>query len=153
SISVDDAMALADWLVRLYSSERVDTALEHLSRSQPLEASERLSWDQGYQLAEEFLEGLGLLHGSADWIDIEQIYDRLEVGRDKISLNDPKIRAVSMASRDHKPNSLLNVNHATYGTYSGRRFTLAHELCHLLYDRSYGSQLAIASGPWAPLDL
>jgi Zn-dependent peptidase ImmA (M78 family) len=30
---------------------------------------------------------------------------------------------------------------------------LAHELCHLLYDRSYGWQLAIASGPWAPRDL
>jgi Zn-dependent peptidase ImmA (M78 family) len=32
-----------------------------------------------------------------------------------------------------------------------RRFTLAHELCHLLLDREYGDELAIASGPWAPL--
>lgn len=31
-----------------------------------------------------------------------------------------------------------------------RRFALAHELCHLLYDRAEGAPLAIASGPWAP---
>ena len=31
-----------------------------------------------------------------------------------------------------------------------QRFTLAHELCHMLHDRSYGARLAIASGPWAP---
>jgi Zn-dependent peptidase ImmA (M78 family) len=27
---------------------------------------------------------------------------------------------------------------------------VAHELCHILYDRGYGNSLAIASGPWAP---
>jgi len=27
---------------------------------------------------------------------------------------------------------------------------MAHELCHLLFDRSHGQKLAIASGPWAP---
>lgn len=32
-----------------------------------------------------------------------------------------------------------------------RRFTLAHELCHLLLDREYGDELAIATGPWAPV--
>jgi hypothetical protein len=31
-----------------------------------------------------------------------------------------------------------------------RRFTLAHELCHLLHDRNVGARLAVASGPWAP---
>jgi Zn-dependent peptidase ImmA (M78 family) len=31
------------------------------------------------------------------------------------------------------------------------RFTLAHELCHLLLDREWGEEVAVASGPWAPL--
>ena len=35
----------------------------------------------------------------------------------------------------------------------GLRFTLAHELCHLLFDRSVGQRLAVASGPWAPPSL
>jgi Zn-dependent peptidase ImmA (M78 family) len=30
---------------------------------------------------------------------------------------------------------------------------LAHELCHILYDRAYGLQLAVASGPWAPVEV
>ncbi len=34
-----------------------------------------------------------------------------------------------------------------------RRFTLARELCHILYDRSYGAHLGIASGPWAPANV
>ena len=32
----------------------------------------------------------------------------------------------------------------------GRRFTLAHEFCHLLFDQDQGQALAVASGPWAP---
>lgn len=32
-----------------------------------------------------------------------------------------------------------------------KRFSLAHEICHLLLDREYGDELAIASGPWAPV--
>ena len=34
-----------------------------------------------------------------------------------------------------------------------RRFTMAHELCHLLYDRGKEHKVAIASGPWAPKDV
>ena len=37
--------------------------------------------------------------------------------------------------------------------FAVQRFTLAHELCHLLLDREYGGELTIASGPWAPLGI
>ena len=40
--------------------------------------------------------------------------------------------------------------HDSNGHKAGRRFTLAHELCHLLFDREQGRALAVASGPWAP---
>jgi Zn-dependent peptidase ImmA (M78 family) len=33
---------------------------------------------------------------------------------------------------------------------SGRCFTLAHELCHVLHDRGYAKRVALVSGPWAP---
>jgi Zn-dependent peptidase ImmA (M78 family) len=29
----------------------------------------------------------------------------------------------------------------------------AHELCHLIFDREHGDELAIATGPWAPLGI
>lgn len=54
------------------------------------------------------------------------------------------------------PLVLLNENCARHADAEGKpmrsgiRFTLAHELCHLLIDRDSGSQLALVSGPWAP---
>src|SRR5439155_10894386 len=70
-----------------------------------------------------------------------------------VPLRDRGIRAVSVAGPQHRPSVLLNPGHATYASGAGRRFTLAHELCHLLFDRGYGARLAIASGPWAPRDI
>ena len=45
------------------------------------------------------------------------------------------------------------MNASTHPKAGRRRFTLAHELCHLLVDRDKGARLAIVSGPWAPLDV
>jgi len=33
------------------------------------------------------------------------------------------------------------------------RFTLAHELAHLLLDQNRARQLVVASGPWAPAEV
>lgn len=153
TVSVGDAMTLAGWLVQLYSSGGSDPRLEKLSRSEPLDASDRPPWEQGYRLAEEFVEELGLIQDGIEWIDIDRVYEMLDVGHNQVQIEDHNVRAVAIASPIHKTYSLLNTNHPTFLAYAGRRFTLAHELCHLLYDRSYGSQLAIASGPWAPRDL
>ena len=153
TISANDAMTLADRLIWLYSTAGDDIRLEELSRAESLDASDRLPWSQGYELAEEVVDELGLIQDGADWIDIERVYQMLGVGHDQITLEDPNIRAVAIASANHQAYSLLNTSHPTSFTYTGRRFTLAHELCHLLYDRSYGRQLAIASGQWAPRDL
>lgn len=70
-----------------------------------------------------------------------------------IVLHDTAIRAVAIAGPHHLPATLINVTHATTQWSAGRRFTLAHELCHILFDRGYGAKLALASGPWAPRDL
>ena len=47
----------------------------------------------------------------------------------------------------------LNMSCKTNASPPGRKFTLAHELCHLLCDREVGVPLAVASGPWAPADI
>ncbi|MXW60154.1 MAG: ImmA/IrrE family metallo-endopeptidase [Acidimicrobiales bacterium] len=69
----------------------------------------------------------------------------------EVSLSDPELRAVAFVSDQHAPTIALNTSHRSAADPRARRFTLAHELCHLLHDRSYGASLAIASGPWAPL--
>ncbi len=62
------------------------------------------------------------------------------------------MRAVALAGPKHKPAVLVNANFA-YRSTQPRRFTLAHELCHILHDRNYGATLALASGPWAPVEV
>jgi Zn-dependent peptidase ImmA (M78 family) len=67
-----------------------------------------------------------------------------------INLSDVELRAVSIFGPTQRPHILLNSNTRWAQSSSARRFTLAHELCHLILDREYGDELAIASGPWAP---
>ena len=45
------------------------------------------------------------------------------------------------------------MNHGKNAHPLGYRFTVAHEVCHLLFDRDVGCRLAIANGPWDPQDV
>ena len=67
--------------------------------------------------------------------------------------SDRDIRGVSIAGQDHRPGIGANTRHHRNAHPFGLRFTLAHELCHVLFDRHEGRRLAIASGPWAPCSI
>ena len=99
------------------------------------------------------MDELSIPQGGDEWVDVNEIYRRLGISVADLSLKDRDIRAVSVAGPEHRPSALLNTNHVSYSAGPGRRFTLAHELCHILFDRGYGTRLAIASGPWAPSDV
>jgi Zn-dependent peptidase ImmA (M78 family) len=146
-------IALAGKLIDLYSPDRESPQLRDLVREEVIDDSRKRPWAQGYSLAEEILEDLSLPGGSDEWVDVRGIYENLEISFDVLALNDRGIRAVSLAGPEHRPSTLLNPNHVTYLSEPGQRFTLAHELCHILFDRGYGARLAIASGPWAPSDV
>ena len=153
TIDGDDASVLLGKLVVLYNREGGPPALRELVHEEPLESSEERAWEQGYGLAEELLDALSLPDQHNDWIDIERLYQELGIRVEDMALHDIDIRAVAIAGPQHLPATLINVKHATTQWPSGRRFTLAHELCHILFDRGYGAKLALASGPWAPRDL
>lgn len=55
-----------------------------------------------------------------------------------------------MVSPHHIPTIIQNEASSYSESEYAQRFSLAHELCHLMYDQSRGQKLAIASGPWAP---
>ena len=57
---------------------------------------------------------------------------------------------MSIADPHHRSAILVNGRYGATAGEAGRRFTLAHELCHLLFDRERGRPLAVASGPWVP---
>lgn len=142
--------------VRLLQSlaEAVDESeypLDLLVSAAPVDVDR--SWEQGYRLAEEFIAEHIADFPNVDAVDIEAILTSLGVTIGEITLEDEHVRAVAIAGPDYRPTVLLNHGHRSNGHAYGRRFSLAHELCHLLFDRAFAREIAFASGPWAPRDV
>lgn len=153
--AVSPATDLSDVLLltRSIVENYVDDAASWLSGLDlPLDVAEisQLSpGEQGSRLGEKACE---LLCGdSADWIDVESVVSRLDIAVSEIELSDVEVRAVSVFGPTQRPHVFRNARTRWGQTSAVNRFTLAHELCHLLLDREYGDELAIATGPWAPL--
>jgi Zn-dependent peptidase ImmA (M78 family) len=147
TVSEPDVHTLADILIRQYSSSDVESAeLKRLTRPESLSASST-PWEHGYDLAEALHDELQL---EGNWIDIEHLLKELGIVRIDRRLTDSTVRACTIVGPQHVPTVVVNPNSVYADNQTAIRFTLAHELCHILYDRAHGRRLAIASGPWAP---
>ena len=126
-----------------------------LAAGVPVMQADQRPWSQGYALAEDFIEQLGLSKclAPAGFVDVERILTLLGVDTVQTSLTDKNIRGVAVAGPRYRPCVALNESSYWNADVKGRRFTLAHELCHLLFDWEAGRALAIVSGPWAPVDI
>jgi Zn-dependent peptidase ImmA (M78 family) len=151
TIGVDDAMCIAQSLVTLFDERGDLTSLSKIAHEIPLSSDDSEPWNQGYRLALEMLDTFGV--DTTKYVDVKAVMETAGVFFDAIALSDEKIRAVAIAGPQHRASVLLNRSHYAYTNVSWERFTFAHELCHLLFDRSYGKSVALASGPWAPSDL
>ncbi len=147
-----DARLLAEKLLQYYKPGSESLRLRNLAGYVPIEGGNEVAWSQGYALAEEVLEKLGEDYQTHGHVDIDKVYSDLSIAIDEVHLHDKAIRAVAVAGPNHQPVVLVN-GAFEYQDIEPRRFTLAHELCHLLHDRCYAARLAMASGPWAPLDV
>lgn len=106
--------------------------------------------EQGYSLAEQFREALD---NPAEPLDVEALLQKIGVDVDDVDLGDPSVDGATVWTGDHGPVILVNARgHRTEAPWA-RRMTLAHELCHLLVDRSVATELMVASTPWAPPEL
>ncbi len=152
SVNQDDARTLAQKLVQFYDPRGDSSSLRRVVEDIAVDGSDERAWKQGYQLAEDFLQAVEPAIAREAPIAIEQYFEHFSISTETISLHDRSVRAVALAGPNHKPAVLVNDSYL-YQSLQPRRFTLAHELCHLLYDRSYGAHLALASGPWAPVDV
>ena len=152
NVTRPDVMVLAETLLRLSSPNGDVEAMASRCRTEPISGSDGPPWQQGYALAEELQSDLdGCVDGER--VDVEAILERLGVEVDEANLSDGSIRGVAIAGPRHRSGILWNRNNHFNADARGLRFTLAHELCHLLFDRSAGQRLAVASGPWAPPSL
>ena len=152
SVTRSDVMVLADSLLRLTSLDGDPEVMASRCRAEPIGDSADLPWQQGYALAEELRNGLDHCMDEAR-VDVEAVLDHLGVDVAEASLSDRSVRGVAIAGPRHRSGIVWNRNNHINADSRGRRFTLAHELCHLLFDRDVGQRLAVASGPWAPPSL
>jgi Zn-dependent peptidase ImmA (M78 family) len=104
--------------------------------------------EQGSRLGEKACELLA--EDSSGWIDIESIMQNMNILTSDVDLSDSELRAVSVFGPTQRPHIYCNTRTRWARSSRAERFTLAHELCHLLLDQEHGGELAIASGPWAP---
>lgn len=142
NVSESDVMTLTSMMTAASGEVSLSIAIN----MEPLAST---PWEQGYEFADSAREKFQGLQ-STDAVDIEGILTEIGVEVKEVALTDSKVRAVALCGPGWKPQIAVNTCCASNVTPPGRRFTLAHELCHLLFDQQSGVQLAIASGPWAP---
>lgn len=151
SIERSDARELARLLIELFDEVGDPPELLELVGEASTAGLEGLPWEQGYDLAEQMHPRLP--NGNVSPSRVEQVLPYLGIEVGELSLTDRRIRGVAVAGPQHHPTILVNGSHPRNQRYEGRRFTLAHELCHLIVDRRLGNRLAVASGPWAPVEV
>ena len=149
-VKAPDIQELARATVALYAPEDETGAMRGMRRAAPVAESASRPWAQGYDLAEEVHEHFEGAFKQGDDVDLAGLIEALGVRVETLRLSDTKVRGVSIAGPKHSPGIFVNERHPSNDREAGRRFTLAHELCHLLFDRERGRPLAVASGPWAP---
>ena len=104
-------------------------------------------YEEGYDLAEEVREEIGVSVEERD-VNLHQILHDLGIKIEEVSLVTDSVRGVAIAGPGFAPAILVNTNSVFNQTRVGRKFTLAHELCHILFDRTRARKLSHVSGPW-----
>ncbi|MBV9786277.1 MAG: ImmA/IrrE family metallo-endopeptidase [Acidisphaera sp.] len=137
-------------LIALLISQRGGTDNGALSRLVKTSIGAPLSapFEEGYELAEELLEALEM-PGDASAVDIEGIVERLGIDVVRKPLRTATIRGVAIAGEGYAPAIFVNTTSLYNAIDAGRRFTMAHELFHVLYDRERARRITHTSGPWA----
>jgi hypothetical protein len=107
-------------------------------------------WEDGYRLALDVLDDLDSTDRLGPF-DIDGLLDEWQVERRDEALDQEGPLGVALAGPDITPTIVINSEHTMNQHEYGKRFTTAHELCHLLYDRDRTQRIAHSSTQWAPL--
>ena len=148
NLSDDDITTLRDALIASANGETSEH-LRHLIENAPLRGN---PWQGGYDLAEDFLSQLEkdrIDISSEGFVDVREICKCLNISVSQTEFDTEAIRGVALAGTGFAPSIMVNTRSAYNRNEDGRRFTIAHELCHIVHDQSRARRLAHTSGPWA----
>ncbi len=147
-----DVLNIATHLVKSAAETPSKRWTDLTKEPQPLPAHESPYID-GYRLAQEWAERAEIHPSENGAVDIETHLAMLGVTFANLELDDAATAGLAVQPTGGAPNIFVNLRNPRCRYHSGRRFLIAHELCHLLHDRDHGRDLAMISGPWAPLGL
>ena len=100
------------------------------------------------RFADDLLEDIPFPAG--DFVDVRALCLHLGIDVQEIELETDSIRGVAIAGEGFSPRIVVNRKHYFNRNESGKRFTVAHELCHVLFDRTRARRIAhVSSGQWA----
>ncbi len=151
TVRPEDVKLIVSLLLSQYPARSPKQELVNLVHDETVPRNLVDAWQRGYELAEDLHDALAI--DTEQSIEVDDIVRRLGIDRKQVRLTDPGVRGLTLWSADHTPTIVVNLNYSHGDSAGVRRFTVAHELCHLLYDREQANQVAIASGAWAPADL
>jgi IrrE N-terminal-like domain len=146
-----DIDTLRDLLVSVESgqdSERLRALVQDRGQS----SNGGVPHEEGYQFAEDFLENIEgdfRAVAPAGFVDLHAICSYLAIETDEKRLETNSIRGVAFAGERFRPLIVTNLTSVFNRTEDGQRFTIAHELCHILYDRTRARRIVHITGPWA----
>ena len=96
-----------------------------------------------HRFAEELLEDIAPL--AAGFVDVRAMCFRLGIDVQEVELETDSIRGVAIAGEGFSPKIVVNQTHYLNRNEPGKRLTVAHELCHVLFDRTRARRIAHAS--------
>lgn len=128
------------------TNDREGTELSRYVVNEPAWATSS-PWDNGYALALDMLDAADP-DARASATHIEDMLKKLSVEVRDVALGPDGPRGVALAGDTLRPTILVN-SESPANESRGRRFTLAHELCHILFDRERARPLTHGSTPWA----
>ncbi len=147
TMSVGEVLGVLDTLRASPANPGADEALRALQKSLPSVSVRETDYWQGYHLAEAVRAYLG---NPDSRLEIEGLLNGIGIRVADVELEDAEVDGGAVWDDHHGPVLLVNQCSIRARTRWGRRMVLAHELCHLLIDRSAAIPLKIMSGPWAP---
>jgi Zn-dependent peptidase ImmA (M78 family) len=106
------------------------------------------AFDEGYKLAAWFRAARGI--GNSQAVDPNALLVTYGVLVREVDIPDDRLDALAVWGPKHGPGVVLNQGGRRAGSSGGRRFSLAHELCHLLIDREGALPLAEVFNGRAP---
>ncbi|MGC6331480.1 ImmA/IrrE family metallo-endopeptidase [Rhizorhabdus sp. FW153] len=149
SLTAGDVSKLTEIIASASKTELAATQLDELVAADggpPM----GVPYSEGYEWAVDLLEEERASEFITEYVDIEGLLVSLGITVTDGALETETIRGVALAGDGLAATIFVNTTSLFNVTSEGRRFTLAHELAHLLYDRTMAKSVGISSGPWAP---